>query len=132
MTKMAATPIHGKNPLKVFSGTGGQISTKLGMKHLGLQPIIVCSNDDPQLTLTYFTVGLGRYGCHLIRYVSRYMQCDTIRITIYRHFDTATLTSPNLVVKSYKNCTFFYSKFCNAFHLQIIQKDKDFFEKWTI
>ena len=25
------------------------------MWHLGLQPIIVCSNDDPQVTLTYFT-----------------------------------------------------------------------------
>ena len=25
------------------------------MKHQGLQPIINCSNDDPGLTLTYFT-----------------------------------------------------------------------------
>ena len=32
MTKMAATPIFGKNPSKiVFSGTCGPISTKLGM-----------------------------------------------------------------------------------------------------
>ena len=32
MTKMAATPIYGKNPSKTsFSGTGGPISTKLGM-----------------------------------------------------------------------------------------------------
>ena len=32
MTKMAATPIYGKNPSKIFlSGTGGPISTKLGM-----------------------------------------------------------------------------------------------------
>ena len=51
---MAATPIYGKNPSKIFfSGTGGPISMKLGMKHL--LPIIVCSNDDPGLTLTYFT-----------------------------------------------------------------------------
>ena len=28
---------------------------KLGMYHRGLQPIIVCSNDDPGVTLTYFT-----------------------------------------------------------------------------
>ena len=56
MTKMAATPIYGKNPSKIFfSGTGGPISTKLGMKHRGLQLIIVCSNDDPGVTLTYFT-----------------------------------------------------------------------------
>ena len=32
MTKMAAMPIYGKNPLKFFSGTGGPITTKLGMK----------------------------------------------------------------------------------------------------
>ena len=56
MTKMATTPIYGKNPSKIFFyGTGGLISMKLGIKHLGLQPIIVCSNDDPGVTLTYFT-----------------------------------------------------------------------------
>ena len=32
MTKMAATPIYGKTPSKIFfSGTGGSISTKLGL-----------------------------------------------------------------------------------------------------
>ena len=31
MTKMATTPVCGKNPSKIFSGTGGPISTKLGM-----------------------------------------------------------------------------------------------------
>ena len=32
MTKMAAMPIYGKNPLKIFfSGTGRPNSTKLGM-----------------------------------------------------------------------------------------------------
>ena len=56
MTKMAATPVYGKNLSKIFfSGTGGPISTKLGMLHWGLQPIIVCSNDDHLVTLTYFT-----------------------------------------------------------------------------
>ena len=56
MTKMATTPIYGKNLSKVFlSGTGGPISTKLGMYNFGLQPIIVCSNDDPGVTLTFFT-----------------------------------------------------------------------------
>ena len=53
MTKMAAMPIYGKNPLKIFSGTGRPISMKLGMSDL--KPIIVCSNDDPGVTLTYFT-----------------------------------------------------------------------------
>ena len=55
MTKMAAIPIYGKNPSNIFSGTSGPISTKLGVKHRGLMSIIVCSNDEPGLTLTYFT-----------------------------------------------------------------------------
>ena len=58
MTKMAVMPIYGKNPSKFFfSEISGSISTKLGMKHLGLLLIIVCSNDDPGLTLTYLTAG---------------------------------------------------------------------------
>ena len=56
MTKMAARPIYGKNPSKIFfSRTRRPIFMKLGIKHRGLQPIIVCSNDDPGVTLTYFT-----------------------------------------------------------------------------
>ena len=54
MTKMAATPIYGKNPSKIFSRTGGLIFTKLGKQHRGLLPIIVYINDDPGVTLTYF------------------------------------------------------------------------------
>ena len=57
MTKMATMPIYGKNPSKIFySGTGRPISTKLGMEHPGLhyQLVIVCSNDDPGVILTYF------------------------------------------------------------------------------
>ena len=37
------------------SSSDGPISTKLSMYHRGLQPIIVCLNDDPGLTLTYLT-----------------------------------------------------------------------------
>ena len=34
MAKMAAMPIYGKKPSEIFfSGTGGQISKKLGMEH---------------------------------------------------------------------------------------------------
>ena len=56
MTKMAARPIYGKNPLEIFfSRTGRLISTKLGLLYQGLQPIIIYSNDDPGVTLTYFT-----------------------------------------------------------------------------
>ena len=56
MTKMADMPIYGKNPSKIFfSRAGRPIFTKHGMYHQGLQPIIVCSNDDPGVTFTYFT-----------------------------------------------------------------------------
>ena len=56
MTKIAAMPIYGKHTLKIFfPGTSGPISTKLGMKHRRLRPIILCSNDKPGLTLTSFT-----------------------------------------------------------------------------
>ena len=47
MTKMAAMPIYGKNPSKIFSRTSWLISTNLGMQHWGLLPIIVCSDEDP-------------------------------------------------------------------------------------
>ena len=56
LTKMATMPTYGKNPSKIFySGNGGPISMKLGMQHWGLHLNIVCSDDDPGLTLTYFT-----------------------------------------------------------------------------
>ena len=55
MTKVAATLIYGKNPSKIFSlDTGGPISTKLGMLHLGFQPIMVCSNYDRWVDLDLF------------------------------------------------------------------------------
>ena len=45
MTKMAAMPIYGKNPSKFFfSGTTGPISTKLGMKHRGLEYYVFINN----------------------------------------------------------------------------------------
>ena len=58
MTKMASMPIYGKNPSKIFfSGTGGLISKKLGMKHRWLKyyNIYIYINHDPVVTLTYFT-----------------------------------------------------------------------------
>ena len=57
MTKIAATPIYVKKTFKNFSETGRPISTKLGMLHRALLSIIVCSNDDTGVTLTYFTTG---------------------------------------------------------------------------
>ena len=56
MTKMAAMPIYGKIPSKIFfSKTGGPISKKLGMKHQWLKYYNVYINHDPVVTLTYFT-----------------------------------------------------------------------------
>ena len=41
---------------KIFSpGTSGPISIKLGMKHQVIKSIIIYSNGDPELTLTYST-----------------------------------------------------------------------------
>ena len=39
MTRTAATPIYGKNPLKIFfSGTKWPMNLGLGMQHWGLGP----------------------------------------------------------------------------------------------
>ena len=51
MTKMAAMPIYDKN----FSGTKRPMALKVGMQHCVLEDFQVCSNDDPGMTLTYFT-----------------------------------------------------------------------------
>ena len=56
MTKMTATPIYVKNPLKIFfSGTKGPMSLGLDMQHWRFGPNKVCSNDDLGLTLIIFT-----------------------------------------------------------------------------
>ena len=60
MTKMAAMPIfmYDENPIKsLFPGTSGTISTKLGIQHQGLRPIIICKSYYPGFTLTYFWQG---------------------------------------------------------------------------
>ena len=51
LTKMAAMPIYGKNPLKIF------FADDLGTWYVALEMwgYQVCSNDDPKLTLTYLT-----------------------------------------------------------------------------
>ena len=55
-TKMAAMPIYGKNLKKIFfSGIKRPMTLNLGMHHRVLQYYQLCSDDDPGLTLTYFT-----------------------------------------------------------------------------
>ena len=39
---------------KILCAKSRPIFTKLGMSYLGLQPIVVCSNDGPRMTLTNF------------------------------------------------------------------------------
>ena len=56
MTKMAATPIYGKYPLKIFlSKTRRLMTFGLGMLHCGCKAYQVCSNHDRRLTLAYLT-----------------------------------------------------------------------------
>ena len=56
MTKMAAMPKYGKNHKKIFfSGTKMLMTLKLIMQHWVLEYCQICSNDNPGLTLTYFT-----------------------------------------------------------------------------
>ena len=53
MTKMAAMPIYGKNPSKIFF-YDRLISWKLGVKHRWLKYSNVYINHDPVMTLTKF------------------------------------------------------------------------------
>ena len=56
MTKMAAMPIYGKNLKKSSSPEpAGRFPRNLVCSIGGILPIIVCINDDPGVTLTYFT-----------------------------------------------------------------------------
>ena len=55
MTKMAAMPIYGNSPSKIFfSETCRLISRKLGMKHRWRKYSNVYINHDPMMTLTKF------------------------------------------------------------------------------
>ena len=68
MIKMAAMPIYGKNPSKIFfSRTGGSISKKLGMKYRWLKYYNVYINHDPVMTLTFLRQGQHRSPMHLNR-----------------------------------------------------------------
>ena len=56
MTKMAAMPIYSKNLKKFFvSGTKKLMTLKLGMQYFAHEYYQDYLNDDPGLTLTYFT-----------------------------------------------------------------------------
>ena len=66
MTKMAAMPIYGKNPSKIFfSETNRLISRKLGVKHRWLKYSNVYINHDPVMTLTKLWQGQHGLPMHL-------------------------------------------------------------------
>ena len=55
ITKMASMPIYGKNPLKIFFfGLISQMTLNLAHSKRD-EPFKVYINDDPRLTLTYFS-----------------------------------------------------------------------------
>ena len=64
MTKMAATPIYGKNLKNViFSRTRSPMILKLGMKHWGIRVYKNYINDDTRLTLSYSTARSNLVVC---------------------------------------------------------------------
>ena len=54
LTKMAAMPIQGKNPSKIFFRTAEPIAMKLDMLQMGLEYYNMFINHDPVMTLTNF------------------------------------------------------------------------------
>ena len=73
MIKMAAMPIYGKNPLKILLlWTTGRISTKLGMKHRGLEYYKLFTNYDLWMTLTYLKLGMKHRGLEYYKLFTNY------------------------------------------------------------
>ena len=60
MTRMATMPLYGTI---TFSETKRLMTLKVGMLHWMFEKYQVCSNDDPELTLAYFTA-----RSHLVPY----------------------------------------------------------------
>ena len=94
MTKMTAIPIYVKNDKKIFfSGTGRPISTKLGIYHKGLWPIVVYINHDLWLILTNFmassilvTKAFQWKQVKLFNFSGSFVACD-LKIGRYRQPD---------------------------------------------
>ena len=55
MTNMAAMPIYDRDLKNLMAGIKRPMTLKVGMQHRVLKCYQICSNDDPGLTLTYFT-----------------------------------------------------------------------------
>ena len=63
MTNMATIPIYGKTLKIFFLGTKRPMTLHVDKQHRVLKDYQICSNDDPWLTLTYFTA-----RSHLVPY----------------------------------------------------------------
>ena len=95
MTKMAATPIYGKKPLKIFfSETKGPMTLGLGIQHWGLGPNKVCSNDDLGLTLTFFMA-----RSNLLPYAFIWENTHSFRKNVRKSFNGRNLHQMTRVTK---------------------------------
>ena len=75
--KMASMPIYRKNVLKIFfSRTVSQMTLKLGRKQKGLESYKNFVNDDPGLTLTYFTT-----RSNLVPKAFEWEKCKTVHLS---------------------------------------------------
>ena len=115
----APTPLYGKNSSKIFfSRTKGPMTLWLGIYHWGLWPIIICSNDDPRLTLTYFTARSNLFFlCFYMGKTVRkslngrnlqHMTRVTKGLCLYKHSDPTGFSAPAqglyTCIKSLKMC----------------------------
>ena len=104
MTKMAAMPIYGKNPSKIFfSETNILISRKLGMKHRWLKYSNVYINHDPVMTLkarstwVAYAFEWGKHlKCHLKGKVSRKVANGQILIILKKENGPRASSAPAL------------------------------------
>ena len=82
MTNVAAMPIYGKKNKKIFlSGTKKPMALKLGKQQWVLKYYQIYSNDNPGLTLTYFTA-----RSNLVRYA---FLCGFFRNYCRLYFETS-------------------------------------------
>ena len=96
MTKMAATPIYDKNPLKIiFSRTKGPLTLGLGMQHCGHGPNKFYSNDDLGFTLTFF-----RVRSNLLPYAFLWENIHSFRKNVRKSFNGRNLQQMTRVTKS--------------------------------
>ena len=91
MTKIATMPTYVNNPLKIFSRTRRQMTKGLCMLHWGCGPYQDCTNDDPRLTLTYFTTRSNLFPAFIWE-KSWNMHCNPISGERFRTFRSSSFS----------------------------------------